>query len=320
MKKFLSTIKTSRLLFMILLLAVRFISAAGPKNVSILKFTAQNAAVTEAEIVSDLLAVSLVKARQFRVLDRANMTKILQEQQFQQTGCTDSSCAVEIGQILNMDYMITGTLAFLGGKYFITVNIISVETSQVIQSEKSPGFLMENVEGILDDLAILITRQTKDEPTKETVKNKSTNVKTQIHPEKFNKKPVKNLTPPDLLKIKKSMLRNIVFTGGSALLTGTGLILGYAFNSSTEKTYASYLDSYDSQEARALGNKVDSYKSLANVFYTGGEACLILTGAFGAWAVIDIIRYSKMKKITSVGILPVIGKEKGITAAFSMEF
>ncbi len=34
----------------------------------------------------------------FKVLDRANVKKILEEQAFQESGCTDSACVVEIGK------------------------------------------------------------------------------------------------------------------------------------------------------------------------------------------------------------------------------
>jgi len=81
------------------------------------------------------------------------MDKILKEQSFQQTGCTDSECAVQIGRLLNMDYMITGTLVKLGSSYFITVSIIDVETSRIEQSFRSPGFVMVNVEIIINDLS-----------------------------------------------------------------------------------------------------------------------------------------------------------------------
>jgi len=123
------------------------------KNISVLRFVAQNVPPVEAEIVTDLLTVALVSSKQYSMVDRANMDKILKEQSFQQTGCTDSECAVEIGRLLNMDYMITGTLAKLDNSYFITVSIVDVETSRIEQSFKSPGFVMKNVEEVIGDVS-----------------------------------------------------------------------------------------------------------------------------------------------------------------------
>jgi len=140
------------------------------KNISVLRFLAQNVSPVEAEIVSDLLSVALVESKQYSVIDRNNMDKILKEQSFQQTGCTDSECAVQIGRLLNMDYMITGTLAKLGSSYFITVSIIDVETSRIEQSFRSPGFVMDNVEAVIVDVSGRIIKEFAPSATAENQK------------------------------------------------------------------------------------------------------------------------------------------------------
>jgi len=257
-----------------------------PKNVSVLRFTAQNVSDTDAVIVSDLLSVALVKSGTYRVLDRMNMDKILKEQAFQQTGCTDSECAVQIGQLLNMDYMITGTLSKLGERYFITINIIGVETSQIVRSERTTGFVMDDVEKVIDDLSQVIIQ---DSPS-------------------IKKEPVATKAIPETsehAKIKKSMRRNIKFTSLSGVLSIAGISLGYGMNYNTEKTYTAYQSTYDSEEARALGNKVDLLKTIANISYSTGEAGIILTSALGIWTIIDVLRL-KRAKAASFSFAPVI--------------
>ncbi|MEK6794899.1 MAG: hypothetical protein AABZ39_08990 [Spirochaetota bacterium] len=59
----------------------------------------------------------------------------------QQTGCTDASCAVKIGQLLNMQFMILGNVAKLGSRYILTIDIVDVEKGSIIVSQK------ENVDG-----------------------------------------------------------------------------------------------------------------------------------------------------------------------------
>ena len=49
------------------------------------------------------------------------MNDILKEQGFQQTGCTDASCAVQAGQLLNVKYMIIGSVDRVGNIYSITL-------------------------------------------------------------------------------------------------------------------------------------------------------------------------------------------------------
>jgi len=259
------------------------------KNVSVLRFTPQNVSETDAVIVSDLLSVALVKSSKYRVLDRMNMDKILKEQAFQQTGCTDSECAVQIGQLLNMDYMITGSLSKLGERYFITINIIGVETSQIVRSERTPGFVMDDVEKVIDDLSKVIIQD--PQPIKKE------HVATKIIPE-----------TSEYAKIKKSMRRNIRFTSLSGIVSVAGISLGYGMNYNTEKTYSAYQSTYDSEEARALGGKVDLMKSIANISFSTGEAGIILTSAFGIWTVIDVLRL-KRAKAASLSLIPVISQD-----------
>ena len=54
------------------------------------------------------------------------MDKILKEQKFQNSGCTDSECAVEIGQLLNTDFIVMGSVSAFGSMYSIDARLIDV--------------------------------------------------------------------------------------------------------------------------------------------------------------------------------------------------
>ena len=110
------------------------------QNASILKFTGKGISAADAEFLTDFFSVSLVKSRLFKVLDRNNIEMILREQSFQAAGCTDTACAVEIGKLLNTDIIFTGSVHKPGEKYFVTINMVSVETGEIIISERSGGF------------------------------------------------------------------------------------------------------------------------------------------------------------------------------------
>ena len=143
----------SCIVFTLLLLNMTInLSAKELKNVGVLKFRGKGVPAIEAEGISDLFCVGLVNSDSFKVLDRANMNNILEEQAFQMTGCTDEDCAVEIGQLLNMDFMFTGAVLKIATKIYITVNMISVETGEIIKSSKTKGFLYENLDAQIDHL------------------------------------------------------------------------------------------------------------------------------------------------------------------------
>jgi hypothetical protein len=62
------------------------------------------------------------------------MDDILGEQGFQQTGCTTTECAVEMGRLLNVQKMISGTIGKLGKTYTIDLSLIDVQTGAIEKS------------------------------------------------------------------------------------------------------------------------------------------------------------------------------------------
>ncbi|MEW6558226.1 MAG: CsgG/HfaB family protein, partial [Elusimicrobiota bacterium] len=103
-------------------------------NLAVADFTAKNVAASDSSIVSDFLRTELVKLGGFNVVEKANMDKILAEVAFQQTGCTTSECAVQIGKLLNVQQMVVGSLSKLMETYFITVYLVNVETGKILTS------------------------------------------------------------------------------------------------------------------------------------------------------------------------------------------
>jgi hypothetical protein len=103
-------------------------------NLAVADFVGKNVSQADASIVSDFLRTELVNVGIFNVMERANMDKILAEAAFQQTGCTTSECAVQIGNLLNVKEMVVGSLSKLMDTYYITVSVVDVETGKIISS------------------------------------------------------------------------------------------------------------------------------------------------------------------------------------------
>ena len=68
------------------------------------------------------------------------MDEILKEQGFQQSGCTNEMCAVEAGQLLGVQKMLSGSVGKFGKLFTIELQIIDIETSQI---EKSSTYYYE---------------------------------------------------------------------------------------------------------------------------------------------------------------------------------
>jgi len=88
----------------------------------------------EAVTLTNRLRSMLVKTNSFVVLERGKMDEILTEQGFQQTGCTTTECAVEVGKMLNVQKMVSGTIGKLGSTWTMDISLIDIETSHIEKS------------------------------------------------------------------------------------------------------------------------------------------------------------------------------------------
>ncbi len=127
------------------------------KTIAVLDFDTRGAVTAnEAGTLAERLRSYLVHAGEFIVVERGKMASILQEQGFQQTGCTSNECAVEVGRILNVQEMVAGAIGKIGARYTLDVRSIDVESARILSTitKEYSG----ETEGLID-LIELIARQ-----------------------------------------------------------------------------------------------------------------------------------------------------------------
>ena len=88
----------------------------------------------EASILTERLTNKMIELKKYTIIERSNVDKIMNEQKFQYSGCTDTQCAVEIGKMLNSNYILIGSVSKLGQTYSMDCRIIDVETSEALTS------------------------------------------------------------------------------------------------------------------------------------------------------------------------------------------
>jgi ribosomal protein L12E/L44/L45/RPP1/RPP2 len=67
-------------------------------------------------------------------MEREQMQEILKEQGFQQSGaCTNEACMVEIGQLLGVEQLVTGSLGKVGSMFLVNMRIIDVKTAKIMK-------------------------------------------------------------------------------------------------------------------------------------------------------------------------------------------
>jgi len=154
----------SKILAIILVLSVFLLSN---KNIAVLDFSGKGGvSADEASIVADTLRSDLVASRVYKVLDRGNMERILKEQSFQKSGCTDSFCAVEIGKLLNMHIMVVGNISKLGRLYSLSVEMISVESGEIIKTARETARSIEEMFDISKEIVERLTSKKKKRSAK----------------------------------------------------------------------------------------------------------------------------------------------------------
>jgi TolB-like protein len=129
-------------------------------RVGVLDFSANNISQSDARTVGELFTSELVLSNIYDVVDRKNIEALMAEMEFQLSGCTDSSCAVQIGQILSLDYMMYGSINKLGETYIINVNMINVATAQIVGSSRER---FDTIEQSYDVMPIIIGKLTQGE-------------------------------------------------------------------------------------------------------------------------------------------------------------
>lgn len=78
------------------------------------------------------------------------MEQIAGEKAIQLTGCTDVSCAVQLGNALNVKKMVFGSVGKLGSKYIVFLKVVDVERENVECSDREEGLVpVEQIPGLV---------------------------------------------------------------------------------------------------------------------------------------------------------------------------
>lgn len=110
--------------------------------------------------VSDMLVTALVKSGQFLVLERQEMEKVVQEQQFSNSSMVTPETAAKLGKILGAELFIVGSVSefgvkessvgggvsLFGGKVssrtaraVVDIRLVNVTTGEIIAAEQQEG-------------------------------------------------------------------------------------------------------------------------------------------------------------------------------------
>ncbi len=295
-------------------------SPAEKMRIAIVDLKANGVSDVTAGTVSNMLRSELIKMGRFIVVERGQMDAILQEQGLQQTGCTDSACAVELGKMLSARKILVGEISPMGQSLVITVRIVDVEkgVSEFAGSQKAPSEndLDKAVQLAANELAYQMEGGKYIPPTAEGGKKEPAGLG-----EAFM-----NTIAPDTITPTAYYLRAIVPGWGQCYAGDSmkGWIYGGVFAGAaifSIYAYTSYLDKKDTYDSMKSGSEskfksaYDDYESAATL---GNVSLYILAAAYLAnW--VDIIFFTKPEygKKVALGAPETVGEN---TTFFSLNF
>jgi TolB-like protein len=123
--------------------------------IAVLPLEAKGISKEECDLLTDALVVSFQDAAKYQVMERSQINMVLKEQGFATSGACDSSdCSVQIGKLLTVNKIITGSIGKLGEVWIFNLKMIDVSTGAIIHSsrEKRKGDISQ-LTAVFDEVA-----------------------------------------------------------------------------------------------------------------------------------------------------------------------
>ena len=125
----------------------------GKTTVAVLEFEGRGINQMEAATLTDRMMSELVNTNAVIMVERNQMDEILSEQGFQQSGCTSSECAAEVGALLGVQNMVSGAFGKHGNSYTIDAKMFSVETGATVRAVTKT--YKGEVDGLLNVISVV---------------------------------------------------------------------------------------------------------------------------------------------------------------------
>ncbi len=104
--------------------------------IAVLDLEAVDASKSQASAMTDRLREELLRSGKFILVNRDQMEAVLNEQAFQQTGCTSSECAVQVGKVLGVRKIVSGRVTKIDDQHWLlSASLTDVETARTLRAE-----------------------------------------------------------------------------------------------------------------------------------------------------------------------------------------
>jgi TolB-like protein len=146
------------------------IEAGQKKTIAIVEFTDLQGNVTDfGRYLAEELVTRLYDTEKFRVIERQMLNKVIAEQKLTLTGVVDSASAKQLGKILGVDAIVSGTITNLAESLKVNARLISTQTGEIFAVASTDIFKDESVKGLMTSSGVPRSSDNPQTPS-ETVK------------------------------------------------------------------------------------------------------------------------------------------------------
>ncbi len=310
----------------------------GKETLAVLDFKTEAVSEVEMNAIVEFLSAELFKTNKYVVIDVSQRETILSEMEFSMQGCTDDTCALEIGKMLSAEMIVTGNLSKVGSRYLMSVKMLETETSRTMGTANGKyNDLDELIDG-LEPIAFGLAGMEYGAPAVASAPEPEPEpVPAAAAPEPAEE-PVATAAAPadaggpaqtardaaeDSKKVKKSggsAVPAIICTATGVAGIGAGGFFLYRLFSDSLPAYNVAKDAYD----LAYGDEADYtglYNASADAYRTAFLDFVIGAGAAGLGVVLTtvgiILFPPKEDKGTELSFMPVISDNPGMVLRVS---
>ncbi|OGR68321.1 MAG: hypothetical protein A2081_01880 [Elusimicrobia bacterium GWC2_61_19] len=106
------------------------------KKIAIIPFSyadGRAGATKDGSVISERLTIKMINMHKFEIIERSVLDKVMAELKLQASGTIDASSAQQLGKVLGVEAIVTGTLVETsGGQIEVNARLIKTETAQAI--------------------------------------------------------------------------------------------------------------------------------------------------------------------------------------------
>lgn len=119
--------------------------------------------------LAEMLSTALINAGSYRLVERKQLQKVLEEQALGQSGALDFETAVVVGRIMSIDAIVVGSISALTNAVEADARILNVETGEAIAATHSRAASADQLRQIAEALATEINQHAAMVPVRAMV-------------------------------------------------------------------------------------------------------------------------------------------------------